>query len=595
MEAVSESLKSALVLCLNVAVLSLQSSYSSGCCRLTDGGSKAIHGIYAELHALLYNLCQIRWLASTPAHRDTVRRMASRGTTLGVLIGSLVVAFVITWGTVIGVVAFLAFRGVEGSTVMPRPLPSPSASIPAPSGLEQFYQQDITWTECGSAECATIQVPLDYSTPDGPAIDLALTKVPATGKAIGSLLVNPGGPGGSAVEYAQAASFIVTPQITENFDIVGFDPRGVGQSTPVECMTDEQLDEYLVVDGTPDTPFEEQQLVDANTWPGKGCEQSSDPVFRHMSTQDVARDMDIVRAVLGDPYLNYLGKSYGSMLGLVYAELFPTNVGRMVLDGILPADLDLQQLSLGQAKGFEVAFNDFARYCAEQSDCPFPGDATKVATALRAWLQSLDSNPMLVGDRVVNEPVASWTVLSYLYFPEYDYPELLDGLKAAVVDQDATQLLEMLDVRISRGPDGKYMDNSSEAFYAVTCLDRPYDISVDQVRSLARNWQDIAPTFGRALAWGVLSCNDWPAVEDTPMMEVTAKGSAPILIVSTLNDPATPHEWGLRVSEQLENGRLITWDSYNHTAYNEGSSCITDAVDDYFLTGALPPQGTVCK
>jgi len=521
--------------------------------------------------------------------------MASRGTTLGVLIGSLAVAFVITWGTVLGVLVFLVVQSENLSAVAPRPLPSPSVSVPAPAGLEQYYEQDVNWTDCGAAQCATIQVPLDYEAPGGPAIDLALTRVPATGKAIGSLLVNPGGPGGSAVEYAQAASFIVTPQITENFDIVGFDPRGVGQSTPVECMTDEQLDEYLVVDGTPDTPFEEQRLVDANSWPGIGCAQNSDQVFRHMGTLDVARDMDVVRAVVGDRYLNYLGKSYGSMLGLVYAELFPENVGRMVLDGILPADLDLQQLSLGQAKGFEVAFGDFARYCAEQSDCPFPGDATMVATALRAWLQSLDSDPILVGDRVVNEAVASWAVLSYLYFPEYDYPELVAGLRSAVINRDATQLLEMLDVRINRGPDGKYLDNSSEAFYAVTCLDRPYDIGMDQVRSLARNWEDIAPTFGRALAWGVLACNNWPAVEDTPMMEVTAKGSAPILIVSTLNDPATPHEWGLRVSEQLENGRLITWDSYNHTAYNEGSSCITDAVDDYFLTGALPPQGTVCK
>ena len=583
------------MLCLKPAILAFQSTYPACRGRLTDSRSQTVDSIDAHLDTLFHHLCQIRWLAFTSAHRDTVRRMASRGTTLGVLIGSLAVAFVITWGTVISVVVFLAVRGADGPSVAPQPLPSPSVSTPAPAGLEQYYQQQLTWQDCGAAECATIQVPLDYDAPDGPAIDLALTRVRATGDAIGSLLVNPGGPGGSAVEYAQAASFIVTPQITENYDIVGVDPRGVGQSTPVECMTDEQLDEYLVVDGTPDTPFEEQALVDANSWPGKGCEENGDQVFRHMGTQDVARDMDIVRAVLGDPYLNYLGKSYGSMLGLVYAELFPQNVGRMVLDGILPADLDLQQLSLGQAKGFEVAFEDFARYCAKQSDCPFPGDATMVATSLRAWLQSLDSNPMLVGDRVVNEPVASWAVLSYLYFPQYDYPELVDGLKGAVVDHDATKLLEMLDVRMSRGPDGHYTDNSSEAFYAVTCLDRPYDISVDQVRSLARNWEKIAPTFGRALAWGVLSCNNWPAVEESPIIDVTAKGSAPILIVSTKNDPATPHEWGIKVSEQLENGHLITWDSYNHTAYNEGSTCITDAVDDYLLTGALPPEGTVCK
>jgi len=522
--------------------------------------------------------------------------MAKRGTTLAVLIATLAVAFVVTWGTALGVLLFLALR-VSGDSAGTAaiPIPSPSAVTPAPAGLEQYYQQPLTWRECGAAQCATVKVPLDYEAPDGATIDLAITRVPATGDAIGSLLVNPGGPGGSAVEYAQAASFIVTPQITESYDIVGVDPRGVGQSTPVECMTDEQLDEYLIIDGTPDTPFEEQRLLDANSWPGTGCGRTGDPIFRHMGTEDVARDMDIVRAVLGDPKLNYLGKSYGSMLGLVYAELFPQNVGRMVLDGILPADLNLEELSLGQARAFEVAFEDFARYCAEQSDCPFPGDSAQVAAAMRAWLQSLDSDPLLVGDRVVNEPVAAWAVLSYLYFPQYDYPELIDGLSGAVVEKDASRLLEMLDVRLNRGPDGKYLDNSSEAFYAVTCLDRPYDISLNQVRTLSRNWEQIAPTFGEALAWGVLACNDWPAVEDSPITEVTAKGSAPILVVSTFNDPATPHEWGLRVSEQLDNSRLITWDSYNHTAYNEGSDCITDAVDAYLLTGELPPEGTVCK
>ena len=259
------------------------------------------------------------------------------------------------------------------SSVEVAPIPVPSVSSAPATGLDVFYGQEVTWKNCGDADCTTVKVPLDYANPGGSTLKLAVTRVRATGKAIGSLFVNPGGPGGSAFDYAKAASMIVSPSVHEAYDVVGVDPRGVQKSDPIGCLSDAQVDELIAVDTTPDSADEEALIVSTSKEPALACEQKADPVVRFMGTVNAARDLDIVRSVVGDTSFNYLGKSYGTYLGAVYAELFPTRVGRMVLDGVLPADLDLTELSLGQAKAFEVAFNDFARDCSEQDDCPFEG------------------------------------------------------------------------------------------------------------------------------------------------------------------------------------------------------------------------------
>jgi pimeloyl-ACP methyl ester carboxylesterase len=488
--------------------------------------------------------------------------------------------------------ALAACGSASSVDVAPIPVPSVS-SAPAPS-LDAFYGQEVTWNNCGDAECTTVTVPLDYENPDGRSVKLAVTRVRATGKAIGSLFVNPGGPGGSAFDYAKAASRIVSPSVHEVYDVVGVDPRGVQKSDPIACLTDAQVDELIAVDTTPNSADEEALIVSTSKEPALTCEKNADPVMRFMGTANAARDLDIVRSVVGDASFNYLGKSYGTYLGAVYAELFPTRVGRMVLDGVLPPDLDLTELSLGQAKAFEVAFNDFARDCSEQDDCPFEGSASDVAQQIRDTLTDLDANPIEVEGRSLNEGVATYAVLSYLYFPPSDYPRLREALARVVNEQDGTRLLELLDERMSRGPDGRYLDNSTDAFYAVTCADRPSQVTVDETRALASEWRTLAPTFGESLAWGLLVCNDWPQAPEPPITSITATGSAPILVVSTTHDPATPYEWGQRLAGQLDNVVLLTWDGYNHTAYLEGSDCVTDAVDAYLLAGAMPKAGLIC-
>lgn len=491
----------------------------------------------------------------------------------------------------VGALAGCGFLLSEPAT----PLPTPSASLATDPALARFYDQQVKWTDCGDAECARILVPLDYADPEGETVELAVSRVKAFGDRIGSLVVNPGGPGGSGFDYAKAADAIVSLSVLEAYDIVGVDPRGVGKSDPVECLTDAERDDLIALDGTPDSTAEEQAIIDASQEIAVKCQAKGGDLLTRMGTINAARDMDIVRAVVGDSMLSYLGASYGSNLGAVYAELFPERVGRMVLDGALPASLDLVETTKGQAIAFEESFADFARDCSEQEDCPFAGGPDEVATALREFLAGLDADPVMVGDREVNESVASYAVLSYLYFPASDYPVLREALAKLVKKRDASMLLELLDERQSRSPDGEYLDNSGDAFYAVTCADTTDTVSVDEVRQYAREWATEAPTFGSGLAWGLLSCNDWPTPTDAPITRTTAAGSAPILVVSTLHDPATPHMWGVKLADELDNGHLITWDAFNHTAYRSGSDCIDTAVDDYLLRGTLPAEGTVCS
>lgn len=469
----------------------------------------------------------------------------------------------------------------------------PSGPVGDPADLSAFYTQQVTWVNCGPADCATIVAPLDYADPTGPTIDLAITRVAATGDRIGSLFVNPGGPGGSAVDYAKSADVIVGEAVREHYDIVGLDPRGAGHGDLVECLTDAQLDDLAALEGEPDTSAEERAVVEVTRMPAKGCAAGSPDLIAHVGTVASARDLDLARALVDDDVLNYLGKSYGTKLGATYAELFPHRVGRMVLDGALPASLELVDVTHGQAVGFEEAVRDFAMDCVSHDDCSLRGDADAATEQLRQWFDALDREPLIAGDRDLTGALAAYAVLTNLYVPDYDYERLRPALAAAMEEKDASALLGLLDSRIGRGADGRYQDNSSEAFYAITCLDQPYAGSLEEVRSLSEEWRREAPTFGPSLAWSLLTCAEWPAsakaIRSTP-----ADGANPILVVSGMNDPATPHAWGEVLADELSSGHLLVWSGRGHTSYRSGSDCIDSAVDDYLLRGALPESGQTC-
>lgn len=481
----------------------------------------------------------------------------------------------------------------------PSPTPTPTVTgTPPEPGLGRFYGQQLEWQPCGGdSECARLLVPVDYADPDGATLELSLLRVPARGDRVGSLVVDPGGPGASGTDYAAAGSFVVSDAVLDNFDLVGFDPRGVGASAPVECGTDAQIDALIDADGTPDTPAEETRLDTLSREFISACRAPVEGLLDHMSTADAARDMDVLRAALGQQRLDYLGVSYGTHLGATYAALFPERVGRFVLDGPLPAELTAEEVTLEQGRGFEDAIRRFAADCLNQVDCPLGPESVGVdgaMAALASLLGGLEANPAPTGtvDRPLTEGAATYAVLMMMYSPDSDWPRLREAL-SALRSGDGTALQSLLDERMRRRPDGTYGDNSTEAFYAVSCTDRPVSGGLDAARQLSKDWQATLPLLGEYLAWGNLPCAAWSHGTVPPVLPTTPL--PPMLVVATTHDPATPLAWGEVLTEQLGSAVLLIRDGDGHTAYREGSACIDEAVDAFILDGALPEPGTECR
>ncbi len=487
-------------------------------------------------------------------------------------------------------VAALCLVGCANVSVTPIPASSTIPLIPA--ALTTFYNQPARWHNCGIADCATVTVPVDYLHPGGPTTSLDVTRVKATGTSIGALFVNPGGPGGSAFDYAKAADNMLNASVLAHFDIIGVDPRGVGHSSPIHCMSDAQIDRMSSANTSTHDAGQIQAALNAARIPEQACAASTDPLIAHMGTADAARDLDIVRQVVGDASFNYLGKSYGSELGQVYAALFPERVGRMVLDGVLPASIDTVMMTKDQAVSFEAAIRNFAAYCGQKPACPLHGSVDQQVRQVRSWMDSLTSSPLAGSNgRTLTEGLANAAVLNWLYFPPSDYDQLIPALSAAMQSGNPKPLLQLLDQRDGRNAAGHYTDNSTDAYYAVDCTDHPYSGTVTQTQATAQQWRAQAPTFGADLAWGMLACSHWPhaAALPTNLSAVTAT----VMVVSTRHDPATPHSWGVQVAARFPHSALVTWNSWQHTAYGQGSACVDDAVDTYLLAGSAAPS-TLC-
>jgi len=484
------------------------------------------------------------------------------------------------------------------------PANSGPTPVAVPAALARFYAQQPTWTQCtdaqqslvaDTAQCATIEVPLDYAVPAAGTIRLALDRIPATDRAgrIGSLLVNPGGPGGSGLDYAKAADRILGEKLRARYDVVGFDPRGVGQSTPVKCLTDSQLDTFIATDPDPETPAEIAQSQQQAELLANGCQAESARLLPHVGTPDAARDMDVIRAVVGDQKLTYLGKSYGTYLGAVYAGLFPSRVGRLVLDGAIDPSLSSDELDLGQAAGFQTALDAFLTDWVRQGDCPL-GDTTVAAERrLTGLLAGVQARPLPTGtDRELTGGQAFLGVVGPLY-DRQAWPTLRTALTELVGGRGDT-LLRIADLYSDRGPDG-YTSNANEAIYAVNCLDRPDTDTVAQVRAQLPVFERASPVFGASLAWSSLPCTDWPVKSRTRPARITAAGAPPILVVGTTRDPATPYAWAQSLARQLSSGVLLSRDGDGHTAYFMGNACIDSAVETYLLNGTPPADGTRCR
>jgi len=504
------------------------------------------------------------------------------------LVGALAVALTMTGCALMPDVASLP--------ATPDPAQKTAAQVPPTSqeGLAKFYRQDLAWAPCGRNQCAKLTVPIDYAHPEGDTIKLAVLNVPSTkpSKRIGSLVVNPGGPGGSGVTYAAAAGF--TDPVRAAYDIVGFDPRGVAKSAPVRCLSDRELDRFLGADPTPDSKAEEQRFARAAKAFADSCKTRGGALLGHLSTVDVAKDMDVLRSALGETKLDYLGKSYGTFIGATYAGLFPAKVGRFVLDGVVGPDLTSSQVNEGQAVGFETATRAYVKSCVDQGDCPL-GDSVDAGMArLRGLLAQLDARPLPLDDPYVTELTEGWASLG-LAGPMYDpgqWNDLTEALREAFAGR-GDALMALATSYAERTSAGTYPGNLMQVIYAVNCLDRPDTRDLGHYQSEARSLAVKAPTWGPFLAWSSVPCGYWPVPGAAPR-KVTATGSGPIVVVGTTRDPATPYKWAQGLAADLENGHLITHDGDGHTAYMRNDECVDDAVDAYLVKGAVPRPGLRC-
>jgi pimeloyl-ACP methyl ester carboxylesterase len=473
-------------------------------------------------------------------------------------------------------------------------LTPPKATSNDPTGLSGYYTQELNWENCGGGfECTKLTVPLDYANPTEKAIAISVIRLTAKENTLGSLILNPGGPGGSGIQYTRAAEYVTTQTIRDNFDIVGFDPRGVGESTPIECIDDQTTDAYVALDGTPDDEFELAASIEMLTQFGAACLANSPDLITQVDTISAAKDIDILRAALGDEKLNWLGKSYGTYLGATYAQLFPQNVGRMLLDGAIDPTLSNLELSEGQARGFEDALTRFAEDCLIQPDCPLTGTVQDAVTQVQLLLENLDANPATLDDgREFTQAMGVLGVVGGLYDVTYGWSQLRPMLSAAFTG-DFSGLSASVDLYTSRNTDGTYSDNSNDAIMAINCIDRTDRGTIEETIALAEQWSLFAPVFGGYLAWGNIACSYWPVPGNQALADYSAVGSAQILVVGTTHDPATPYIWAQALASQLSNSTLLTLDGDGHTAYQQGSTCIDEVVDEYFLTG-VARAGVVC-
>ena len=496
----------------------------------------------------------------------------------------------------------LALPTSTAHAVNDAPAAAPSAASVAvnPTELAAYYGQILTWTSCQDGlTCAWLTVPLDYANPSGTTVRIRVAKASATGPTAtrqGSVVINPGGPGGSGVDFTAYVAQSIAADVAVQFDIVGFDPRGVGQSAPITCLSGRQTTVWLEQDGSPDTAAEETRLMKLAAAIPSGCLSRSPRLARHVGSENTVRDMDILRETLGDPLLNWLGYSYGTYLGTLYAESFPDRVGRMVLDGALDPSLDAMQVSHGQSRGFQKAMTRFAADCARRSSCPFAGGTSAVLASINRLLDGLDQRPMQTSTRRVLTQAQALTALFYPMYSTQLWPALRQALGQAAED-NGDGMLAIADYANDRTGPNTYGSNMTSAFYAIACWDMPRPPGAAGLRAAATRWSADArvPELAVAMAWGNAPCNQWFGHSTRKPGPASTTTTAPILVIGTTFDPATPYWWAVALSEQLPTSRLLTYHGDGHTAYGSGSRCIDQTVGAYLLTGAMPAKGTTCR
>ena len=465
------------------------------------------------------------------------------------------------------------------------------------SSLQDFYEQSAKWDKCyDSFECLTYDVPIDYSNLGIGTFQISALRYPAQDpkRRIGSLIVNPGGPGASGVDYAYNAEYIFSPDLLDQYDIVGFDPRGVSRSAPIVCYNDRETDANYASDSKPDNAAEfKQAIIDTKVFIQK-CLNKNEHLTA-FSTANAARDMDILRALVGDKKLNYMGKSYGTFMGALYAKLFPNNIGRVVLDGAVDPKISNFEQTKTQALSFDNQLQAFITDCIKRTNCPLPSNQVQATQTITQLWQEAATNPLPIknkkDNRVVTESLLVIGTASALYDNVEGWPELRKAIGEALKGYGDTYL-ELADLYTGRQKDGTYPNNEFDSGAIIDCLDFADDRTPQEIRADGTAIAKVAPVFGPYIGMSGLTCKYFTA--PTPVKFSTTKTNAPIVIVGTTGDPATPYAWAQGLSKLLVNSRLLTFVGDGHTGQGRGNGCIDDAIDAYYLKGTLPAAGLRC-
>lgn len=490
----------------------------------------------------------------------------------------------------------------------------PTGSVP--SGMEKFYSQPLTWEDCKSyarsdpdrqamgargLQCTRLTVPLDYTKPDGDTITIGVLRKPAakSDKRIGSLVINPGGPGASGMSAAAHLSAQVRDsELGERFDFVGFDPRGVGASEPtVHCLNDTERDAERADDDELDSSAAGVAKVEADMkdYAAKCAERTGKgaPFLANIGTRDVVKDMDVLRSALGDEKLTYLGYSYGTRIGSTYAETFPANVRALVLDGALDPNQGPVDELVAQGEGFEKAFEDFVAWCVGRQDCALGRDKDKALAEFQGLVRPLAQRPIDVGDgRKLSYADATTAAVQALY--SKDLWEYLNTGLTELKGNKATTLMLLADAYLERGQDGKY-STTQDAFTAIRCVDDPRVTDKDVILEAQRRYKQVAPFLddGNPPSSALDACAFWPVPSTGNPHLPAITGLPSVLVVSTTKDPATPYQAGVNLAKAL-GGALLTVEGTQHTAFLQDNKCVDQAGTRYLVDLTLPPAGTRC-
>lgn len=453
--------------------------------------------------------------------------------------------------------------------------------------LEDYKSQELNWQQCyNSFECSSFKVPVDYEKIDDQSFTLKVLRHNASDQRnkLGSILVNPGGPGGSAIFYAYNAEYIVSNKINQRYDIVGFDPRGINESGEIRCLSDAEEDVFLNADASDGKAASIAALSAISKDFADKCAKAAGSKLGHYSTLEAAKDMEILRLLLNEEKLNFLGKSYGTYLGTLYAALYPESVGRMVLDGAVSPNVSMREQQLTQAVAFDNALNNFL---ATQK-------RFKLAD-IKNLLSEAKTDPLRGSDgRFAGESIAITAIAATLYDSGAGWRDLRRVLNQAITKRNPTEMFKQADAYNNRDSTGNYYSNQTDISIMITCLDWEEPRTIEEITLDRGAFIKAAPIFGPYLYFSALPCKFWKSEPQLPPAPLKNIDTTPVLVIGVTNDPATPYEWAQDLAQVFTSAKLLTLNGDGHTGHNQGNICIDSVVDSYFLTGKIGPGPLIC-